>query len=79
MKSAAVVFRKEMLEILRDRRTLIAIALAALALTSGCAGSRHRPVETPPSAPGPVQSRLRVRTRSGCSMVRVWATRPPNE
>lgn len=31
MSSIAVVFRKEMLEILRDRRTLIAIALAALA------------------------------------------------
>ena len=31
MKSTLVVFRKEMLEILRDRRTLIAIALAALA------------------------------------------------
>jgi sodium transport system permease protein len=31
MSSIAVVFRKEMLEILRDRRTLIAIALAVLA------------------------------------------------
>ncbi len=31
MKSTLVVFHKEMLEILRDRRTLIAIALAALA------------------------------------------------
>lgn len=31
MSSAATVFRKEMREILRDRRTLIAIALAALA------------------------------------------------
>ena len=31
MKATATVFRKEMLEILRDRRTLIAIALAALA------------------------------------------------
>ena len=31
MKATTVVFRKEMLEILRDRRTLIAIALAALA------------------------------------------------
>jgi sodium transport system permease protein len=31
MRSVAIVFKKEMLEILRDRRTLIAIALAALA------------------------------------------------
>ncbi|HKC19261.1 MAG TPA: ABC transporter permease subunit [Candidatus Dormibacteraeota bacterium] len=31
MSSAGIVFRKEMREILRDRRTLIAIALAALA------------------------------------------------
>ena len=31
MKATATVFRKEMLEIIRDRRTLIAIALAALA------------------------------------------------
>ncbi len=31
MKATVTVFRKEMLEILRDRRTLIAIALAALA------------------------------------------------
>lgn len=31
MRSVLVVFKKEMLEILRDRRTLIAIALAALA------------------------------------------------
>ena len=31
MKATAIVFRKEMMEILRDRRTLIAIALAALA------------------------------------------------
>jgi len=31
VKATATVFRKEMLEILRDRRTLIAIALAALA------------------------------------------------
>lgn len=31
MKSTAIVFRKEMVEILRDRRTLIAIALAVLA------------------------------------------------
>ena len=31
MKAGAIVFRKEMREILRDRRTLIAIGLAALA------------------------------------------------
>jgi sodium transport system permease protein len=31
VKSTAIVYRKEILEILRDRRTLIAIALAALA------------------------------------------------
>src|SRR5450756_1587318 len=31
MKTLAIVFRKEMREILRDRRTLIAIGLAALA------------------------------------------------
>lgn len=31
MSTVAIVFRKEMVEILRDRRTLIAIALAALA------------------------------------------------
>jgi len=31
VKTLAIVFRKEMREILRDRRTLIAIGLAALA------------------------------------------------